>query len=136
LPPFVSASSSVVDPLRKAVCKTRRALQDSGSSSAIVVGRHDVKELSVQSKAEFGSNLGLGQQRGNIVRLLLRDERLCGSDSVPVQNVLVLLDGPINTRLASFKTSAERDAALADDRRVEVYGFRVIASAPKGTQPQ
>src|SRR3989442_2184330 len=64
LPPFDPASATDSDDrLAQAVCAARKVLEDSGSLSALVVGRYDRRELSTRAVARVGTNLELAHRR-------------------------------------------------------------------------
>lgn len=127
LPPFPAASAEAPGALLQAVCGVRQALQEGDVQAALVVGRHDRRELQLGAARRFGSNLALAQQRAERVAALLADATVCPSRVAT--HVLTLVAGPrhLDPSPASDRTSLE--ARLADDRRVEVYGLRGRALA-------
>jgi len=131
LPAFEPGSS--VEPheqLVSAVCTARHTLQEWDSSFAVVVGRHDRRPLLPQVAREFGSNAALAQQRAERVGQLLQDGNLCNAkDARPVPQLLAIAASSRNTRLSSYTNDAELEAALAEDRRVEIYGFRTQSTS-------
>jgi hypothetical protein len=137
LPAFVQGSAANLegDPVA-AVCKVRQTLQQRGSPTAIVIGRSDRRELSHETSLRFGSNLGLAQQRAEKIGLMLQDKKLC--DAVPVEYVTSLIGGSRYTDLKSFKTEADKQLALANDRRVQIEGIVLIPNplAPSASRDQ
>lgn len=118
-PPFPPGSAAPLgDALVRAVCGARKALEEADAIAVIVVGRNDRRELLPEVAAKFGSNAALAQQRAELVRTLLADKTLCKSREVSA--VLTLIGGPRH----AGQPAATADTGLADDRRVEVYGFR------------
>jgi uncharacterized membrane protein len=124
LPPFAPASAiDLSDEFIQGVCRNRQTLQDAQSPAALVVGRYDRRSLSPRAVARFGSNVGLAQQRAERVRILLSDAALCKSREI--SHILTLVAGPRLTGSPLHNESHVLDAALAEDRRVEVYGIRI-----------
>lgn len=121
-PAFEPASATPSDPrFIAAACMARRALDDSGSRSALVVGRFDQRELSSRAQSRVMTNVELAQRRADRVGAILTDATLCNGR--PLRSVVTLTSGP---RIGVGPNAARVDvnALLADDRRVDVYGFR------------
>jgi flagellar motor protein MotB len=122
LPVFEPASAAAADPqFQIAVCAMRAALADSGSRSALVVGRFDQRELSGHAQSRFASNFELAQRRADQIGMMLSDSTRCRGASV--HSVIALAAGPRHP-LPTGIVGAAADALLAEDRRVEVYGFK------------
>jgi len=122
LPPFEPASASPSDARFGAtVCAMRQRLADSGSLSALVVGRFDRRELSTHAHARYATNLELAQQRAERIAGLLADSTVCRARAM--RHVLTLTSG-WRSELPAGLAGEAADAALAADRRVEVYGFQ------------
>ncbi len=127
-PAFAPASAAPADPRFSAVaCVVRQRLADSGSFSALVIGRADARELSTNAQPRFANNLELAQRRAERVSQFLTDSTLCKAK--PLRHVILLT--------SSWRTSAPKgttvealDALLAADRRADVYGFEVKTRVP------
>lgn len=123
LPSFDPASATPSDPrFILAACAARQVLADSGSFSALVVGRFDQRELSSRAQSRFATNLELAQSRADRIGEFLTDTTLCKGR--PMHHVVTLTGGPRQS-IPLGATGADADAKLAADRRVEVYGFQM-----------
>lgn len=130
IPPFSSGfAHGTRGDYVESVCGARRTLQMLGSTSAIVVGRHDREELSREVGTQFGSNAGLAQQRADWIAELLQDQDLC--DAPPVKQVLTVIGGPRKTDLEFREGKKKLRAALSDDRKVEVEGLQFLPESAK-----
>ncbi len=122
LPEFDPASASPTDPrFQIAICAIRSALADSGSPSALVVGRFDQRELSNRAQSRFASNFELAQRRADQIGAMLTDSTRCRGSSL--RSVVSLAAGPRHA-LSANSIGAGADSLLAEDRRVEIYGFK------------
>ena len=124
-PPFTPGSPTEASgSLVEAVCATRETMEQRGSSTAIVIGRADRREISRAISAQVASNMGLAQQRAETIGTMLQNGSICKSG--PVGHVVVTVGGPRHTDLKQYKTKIDRELALAEDRRVEVEGLQFI----------
>jgi len=122
LPPFPQGSATLTNEIRAALCASRAALTAMRINSVIVVGHHDQTELKPEAKKAFSSNAGLAHSRANAVDLALRDSTLCAS--APVESVVPLDSAPLNVGISVSRNDLEVD------RRVEIFGLRVIRTNP------
>jgi hypothetical protein len=102
-------------------------MEQRGSSTAIVIGRTDRRELSRVTAAQVASNMGLAQQRAETIGTMLRNRSICKSS--PIEHVTVTVGGPRHTDLRLYKTKIDRELALAEDRRVQVEGLQFIEAS-------
>lgn len=122
LHPYSSASSTEPhETLIDDICNVRREFKNNGISSALIVGRHDIRELSLTAKNQFDSNASLAQKRADNLRKLLGDNEKCG-DLPPVKDVMTTASYPRNV-FALKHCLAERDKELSEDRTCEIYGI-------------
>ena len=127
-PPFTPGSPTEAGgSLVEAVCATRETMEQRGSSTAIVIGRTDRRELSRVTAAQVASNMGLAQQRAETIGTMLRNRSICKSS--PIEHVTVTVGGPRHTDLRLYKTKIDRELALAEDRRVQVEGLQFIEAS-------
>lgn len=123
LPSFEPASAAGGDVrFVTVVCEIRQAFLDSGSTSALDVGRVDRRELSDKAQPRSGVVVELAQRRADRIGALLTDSTLCRNR--PMHSVVTLTGGPRHDA-SPGATPAVLEGLLAADRRVEVYGFRV-----------
>lgn len=97
------------------VCAAKRVLHEKRSSVAIIIGRHDQRELGKQSREQYVTNAGLATQRAQAVAKYLAQSNECGPG---IKTILRLGGSSLNVGKAAWS-----ERSLADDRIVEIYGI-------------
>lgn len=134
LPAFPSASSETFTDLQMQVCAIRADFAGMGIVSAVVVGHHDYRELSLRSRNQVPSNPSLATRRANLVAELLTNTSACKASRL--SSALPISAGPqlAATELRGITGSA-LELATASDRRASVYGIRYQQTAIGATGP-
>lgn len=116
------------------VCKILAKLAMERSTSAIVVGAHDARELNEGSRLRFRSNQGLAQRRANNISAMMQgdkpltwteDEEEYTCQHPPVTTVMTMIAGP-----DSVDPVSDLEEDLQKDRVAIVYGMRMARRVP------
>ena len=120
--PFPTAmplpSKPILPPsLEEMVCLSRKKIEKLGTTSLLVVGRHDRQPFNNSVQAE--SNAALAQRRADIVANYLQG-KACGYEPRRI-TVVTVIGGP---RIEGFPASPE-----PDDRSVEIFAITTNSSS-------
>lgn len=103
-------------------CKIQHSLAKTGTSVALIIGRHDKEPLTEEAEVEFYSNSGLAQARAEYVsEHLLEKVENCGAP--PLKEVVNIIAAPRKVSLSGL-SKKEQEKMKALDRQVDVYSIR------------